>query len=101
MSIKKMLALSLAAFPMVIFGGRRTRCLALRGIATALALALSAAAKPAAAGLIIDFNQVGADVVATASGSVDLTGLTYSFSAVDAAGVSGVVGGVAMGPAVS
>jgi hypothetical protein len=66
-----------------------------------LALAGTAASK-AEAGLVIDIQQVGADVVATGSGTVDLAGLTFSFSSSvgDAAAVGGAVGGVAMGPAV-
>jgi hypothetical protein len=76
------------------------RTMTLRVAAPALTLVLCAAVRPASAGVIINVNQVGPDVVATGSGSIDLTGLTYSFSAADAAGVSGMVGGVAMGPAV-
>jgi hypothetical protein len=76
------------------------RTITLRCAAIAFTIVLCAAARPAAAGVIIDINQVGADVVATGSGSVDLAGLTFSFSAADAAGVSGIAGGVAMGPAV-
>jgi len=43
----------------------------------ALATSLAAAAGPARAGYIVTFSQVGPDVVASGSGSIDLDGLTF------------------------
>ena len=49
---------------------------ATRLIVLAAALGLAVGAGRAEAGIIIDINQVGSDVVATGSGTIDLTGLT-------------------------
>jgi PEP-CTERM motif len=51
-----------------------------RNAAIAAVLLLASVPRTADAGLVIDVFQLGGDVVATASGSIDLTDLTYSFS---------------------
>jgi PEP-CTERM motif len=68
-------------------------------IAFALAAALALCVVPARAGLIITIDQVGPDVVATGSGSVNLTGLTFNGSILSAAGVTPIFGNVTFGEA--
>ena len=51
-------------------------------IALSLATASFLVSNPANATVIININQVGADVVATTSGTLDLTGLTLIFHAI-------------------
>ena len=49
-------------------------------LATTLAIVLAwlLSVRPAQAGYIVTLQQVGPDVVATGSGAIDLTGLTFS-----------------------
>lgn len=61
-------------------------------IAATAALLVASLAGTADAGYVIDVTQVGSNVVATASGSIDLTGLTF-----DSTGPSGSVVGPADG----
>ena len=53
----------------------------------AISIAALAVSAPAQAAVTIDIQEVGPDVVATTSGSIDLTGLTY-------AGTGGSIAGV-------
>src|SRR5881227_676723 len=52
-------------------------------LATTLAIVLAwlLSVRPAQAGYIVTLQQVGSDVVATGSGAIDLTGLTFTDSA--------------------
>ena len=49
-------------------------------LATTLAIVIAwlLSVRPAQAGYIVTLQQVGPDVVATGSGAIDLTGLTFS-----------------------
>jgi hypothetical protein len=47
----------------------------------------------AQAGYVVDLTQQGSDVVATGSGPIDLTGLTFSSTGTNAAGMGPEVGG--------
>ena len=67
-------------------------------LAIACATALLVAA-PARADLVITFSQVGPDVVATATGSLDLTGLTYDRTSLEGSYVIPNLPAVAVGPA--
>src|SRR3954468_23035696 len=51
-------------------------------LATTLAIVLAwlLSVRPAQAGYTVTLQQVGPDVVATGSGAIDLTGLTFSYS---------------------
>jgi hypothetical protein len=49
----------------------------LGGAALAATIALVLSAPPAQAGYVVTLEQVGSDVVATGSGAIDLTGLTF------------------------
>src|SRR5437763_131798 len=53
----------------------------------AVTIACGLSARPAQAGYIVMLNQVGPDVVATGTGAIDLTGLTFIGSTSTAAGV--------------
>jgi PEP-CTERM motif len=52
----------------------------------------------AQAGVVININQVGSDVVATGSGTFNLTDLTYSYSGGNSAGIDASVAALEMGP---
>jgi hypothetical protein len=53
------------------------------------------------AGVVIDIYQDGSNVVATGSGSIDLTGLHSSFSGVDSPGVNPGLGVMVVGPPIT
>ena len=44
------------------------------------AMLIGLSAPPAQAGYVVDLTQVGGDVVATGSGPIDLTGLSFGIS---------------------
>jgi hypothetical protein len=72
-----------------------------RNATVASALLLASVAGPADAGEVITVSQVGSDVVATGSGSLDLTGLSFLFSGVDSPGVTPLLGVLALGPPIT
>jgi hypothetical protein len=65
-------------------------------VLAALALLLGSVGQ-ARAGIIININQVGADVVATGSGSIDLTGLTLQIPAITGPQIQANVDDLIMG----
>ncbi len=67
-------------------------------MAIAAALGLAAVGGSAAASTVIDISEVGGNVVATGSGTVDLTGLSFSSSGSDAGFVFASFGSVGVGP---
>jgi hypothetical protein len=69
-----------------------------RNAAIAAVLLLASVPRTADAGLVIDVFQSGGDVVATASGSLDLADLTNSGSAVVNPSVNPRVAGIIIGP---
>jgi hypothetical protein len=72
-----------------------------RNAMVASALLLASVAGTADAGEVITVSQVGSDVVATGSGSLDLTGLSFRFSGVDSPGVTPLDGVLALGPPIT
>jgi hypothetical protein len=68
--------------------------------AVVLLISLGPSALPAQAGLLIDVNQVGSNVVVTGSGSIDLTGLTI-IGDLSVAGIVANRADVVLGPALS
>jgi PEP-CTERM motif len=66
-------------------------------IAFALAAALALCVVPARAGFIITIDQVGPDVVATGSGSLNLTGLTFNGTVDSAPGVTPIFANITFG----
>jgi PEP-CTERM motif len=69
--------------------------MSIRVVAIAAVLALCAV--PARAGFIITIDQVGPDVVATGSGSINLTGLTSNGTVLSAVGVVPIFGNITFG----
>jgi hypothetical protein len=69
-----------------------------RNAAIAAVLLLASVPGTADAGLVIDVFQSGGDVVATASGSLDLADLTYNSSATIIPGVLPLIGSILIGP---
>jgi MYXO-CTERM domain-containing protein len=67
---------------------------------TAMVLVTSLAGT-ADAGFVVDVSQVGSNVVATGSGSLDLTGLSFLFSGVDSPGVNPGDGVIVVGPPIT
>ena len=61
---------------------------------------MTSLAGTADAGFVIDVSQVGSNVVATGSGSLDLTGLSFLFSGVDSSGVNPSSAVIVVGPSV-
>jgi PEP-CTERM motif len=59
----------------------RLRTFAAFGAVAALPILTATLAEPAEASVLIDIYQTGGNVVATGSGTIDLTGLTFDFSA--------------------
>jgi hypothetical protein len=72
-----------------------------RNAAIAAALLLASLPGTADAGFVIDVSQVGGNVAATGSGSLDLAGLSFLFSGADRSGVNPSSGLVVVGPPVS
>src|ERR1700732_4346387 len=71
----------------------------IKGIASiGAAMLIGPAAPSARAGYVVDLTQVGSDVVAKGSGAIDLTGLTFFFSGMEAAGLLPSNGFVTTGP---
>ncbi|HEX5325292.1 MAG TPA: PEP-CTERM sorting domain-containing protein [Acetobacteraceae bacterium] len=68
-------------------------------IGAAMLIGTALSAPPAEAGYIVTLTQVGTDVVATGSGTIDLTGLTFNRTAGDPAAVFPSAGGIITGPA--
>jgi hypothetical protein len=54
--------------------------------------------QPARADYIVTLQQVGSDVVATGSGAIDLTGLTFDFTSGTVAGILPIIGLINVGP---
>ncbi len=74
----------------------------LRAIGFAAALMLAAMCDRASAGVVIDVRQIGSDVVATGSGTLDTTDLTFQTqSYANRAAFFPDLGGVVLGPASS
>jgi hypothetical protein len=71
-----------------------------RSIAITATLALASFGSRADAGFVINVTQVGSNVVATGSGSIDLAGLSFLFSGVDSSGVNPGNGVIVIGPPV-
>src|SRR5438094_5651168 len=73
-------------------------------ITLAIVLGWLLSVRPAEAGYTVTLQQVGPDVVATGSGAIDLTGLTFSQYAgllnpeIGPRGGEGQLGGIVMGP---
>src|SRR6476646_4812129 len=69
-------------------------------LATTLAIVLAwlLSVRPAQAGYILKLQQVGPNVVATGSGAIDLTGLTFSHLASANAAINPRAGTVVTGP---
>jgi hypothetical protein len=61
------------------------------------ALGLASVGGPAEASVVIDMSEVGGNVVTTGSGTVDLTGLSFTSSGEDAGFVFASLGSVAVG----
>ena len=72
----------------------------MRSTCYALAVAAFSFAPSAQAGVIININQVGSDVVATGSGTLNVTGLTVvgGASGADSSQIDGPISGVLLGP---
>ena len=64
-----------------------------------LLLVLALASAPATAGYIVTLEEVGSDVVATGSGPIDLTGLTFQFALPSASAVIPITGVIITGGA--
>ncbi len=71
------------------------------GVAAALLVGCSLAALPAQADYIVTLTQVGDNVVATGSGTIDLTGLSFLSTATGPAGVAPGEAVIVTGPASS
>src|SRR4051794_14981988 len=70
--------------------------------ALGVALLTSLSAVPAQAGYVVTLEEVGSDVVATGSGPIDLTGLTFlSTSSKVTSFISAATGIIITGPAAS
>jgi MYXO-CTERM domain-containing protein len=69
-----------------------------RRIAAAAALLVATLVSRADAGVVIDINQVGSDVVATGSGTLDLTGLTFEGSGTENTGLNAQASAIILGP---
>lgn len=71
----------------------------IKGIASiGAAVLLGLFAPPARAGYVVDLTQHGSNVVATGSGPIDLTGLSFFASSVITGSLSPVSGSIATGP---
>src|SRR6478672_11013953 len=70
-------------------------------LATALAIIITCglSLRTAQAGYIVTLQQVGANVVATGSGPIDLTGLSFLGTALNVAGMAPLAGLIETGPA--
>src|SRR5205823_6932462 len=71
-------------------------------LATTLAIVLAwlVSARPAQAGYAVTLQQVGPDVVATGSGAIDLTGLSYFSDEYDVAEIWPSVAVIITGPTI-
>ena len=69
------------------------------GIAGAVAMLIGLSALPAQAGYVVDLTQVGSDVVATGSGAIDTTGLSFVSSFNNSAFIGPSIGLIYTGPA--
>jgi hypothetical protein len=69
------------------------------GGALAAMVALFLSNAPTRAGYIVTLEQVGSNVVATGSGAIDLTGLTFAFSGTARADMTPSEAGITTGPA--
>jgi hypothetical protein len=67
-------------------------------IAGAVAILIGLSVSSAQAGYIVDLTQQGSDVVATGSGTIDLTGLSFQFSFTPVTFLSPIIGFVVTGP---
>ena len=65
----------------------------------ALLIGCGLSGPPAQAGFIVDLTEMGSDVVATGSGTIDLTDLSFSSSSVFLTGMSPDFGSINTGPA--
>ena len=64
-----------------------------------MALGLGLSAPPAQAGYVVTLEQVGSDVVATGSGPIDLSGLSFERDAADVGFINPTVASIVAGPA--
>ncbi len=77
----------------------RTKMIRTRMMAVAvLALTMAGVDWKVQAGVVININQVGSDVVMTGSGTINLTDLTYSYSGGNSAGIYPSISSLEMGP---
>jgi hypothetical protein len=71
----------------------------IKGVASlGAAMLIGLSAPPARAGYVVDLTQQGSDVVATGSGPIDLTGLSFFESRQEAAGLLPAINFVDTGP---
>src|SRR5574340_219194 len=69
-------------------------------IAGAAAIVIGLSAPPAQAGYVVDLTQEGGNVVATGSGAIDLTGLSFLVPFLASARISPIIGIILTGPVV-
>jgi len=67
----------------------------------AIVIACVISVRPAQAGYMVTLQEVGSNVIATGTGAIDLTGLTFSVNTGGTAGVVSSLGVILTGPTVS
>jgi hypothetical protein len=74
----------------------------IKGIASigAAVILMGFSAAPAQAGYVVDLTQEGSNVVATGSGAIDLTGLSFDFTRPVSAFIDPSTGGIFTGPTI-